>query len=895
LRPALALASGATGLCYEVLWARMLGAQFGVSIFGAALAVSAFLLGLGAGALLGAPRANACGPARALRRYAVLEFVVALYALALPVLDALGAPAIDALAGRLPWGAWMALQAVVALSLLTLPACAMGASFPFLVRAFPESQARLGQVYGWNCLGASAGALGALALLASFGWSGALFCVCGLGVAIAGAGWLLSRDAQGQLATTARAQACMAPARDSRGPLATLPLLIAYAGVGACALVLEIAWTRLYGIVLLRTEYVLAILLAVFLLGSAFGSFAARWLLRGTWVSWAVPLLACGWPLLGLAVLPSFSVWMQDRQFDSLAGALTAQSIAVLACTFPATAALGAWLPLLGQRIERAGGAAHAPVALYGANCIGSALGATLVVVVGIPWLGTTACIGLAAVLLLALGLTLGASRRTLAMMPLALLAAWLLREFPPPQSMLPAFEHPGTQLARYEDALSLHHVTQAADGQRTLLADLQHLDASSDPAAVRIQANQARLALLLHAAPSSILFLGLGTGTSASGALPYPGTNLTAVEISAGAIAAARTWFAPVNAGVMERLRVVEDDARHFLAAREDRYDVIVGDLFHPDLAGMSALLSVEQFRRARGRLAEHGVFVQWLAINQFDRETLHTVMRSFRSVFPDARIYVDAMHLALVGSAAGASQDAAQAYANLARLDPDTAGRVTGGEGLATWLGRYWGPVPPMPGPVESESAPVIEYRLPRVRYASTDGMQSIFRELLARRPSLEIAREQLGIAKSQAMDFGNAYLASELAMRSWIASLDGDANAASRFTRLAFEANPSDRWVASALADELFDEATQENTLAQPGTLERILRVFPDHVEALRTLWHQAPTQAARAAAFEHLREVAPLDAQVVAHLGLQAHADSRPAMSGQPTRALARTTP
>ena len=39
--------SGATGLCYEVLWARMLSAQFGASTFGIAATVTAFLLGLG--------------------------------------------------------------------------------------------------------------------------------------------------------------------------------------------------------------------------------------------------------------------------------------------------------------------------------------------------------------------------------------------------------------------------------------------------------------------------------------------------------------------------------------------------------------------------------------------------------------------------------------------------------------------------------------------------------------------------------------------------------------------------------------------------------------------------------------------------------------------------------
>ena len=45
--------SGLTGLAYEVLWSRMLSMQFGVSIFGVVLTVTAFMLGLGLGSLAG--------------------------------------------------------------------------------------------------------------------------------------------------------------------------------------------------------------------------------------------------------------------------------------------------------------------------------------------------------------------------------------------------------------------------------------------------------------------------------------------------------------------------------------------------------------------------------------------------------------------------------------------------------------------------------------------------------------------------------------------------------------------------------------------------------------------------------------------------------------------------
>src|SRR3569832_774700 len=50
--------AGLTSIAYEVLWVRMLGLQFGASIFGVIIAVAAFMAGLGGGSLLGADDAD---------------------------------------------------------------------------------------------------------------------------------------------------------------------------------------------------------------------------------------------------------------------------------------------------------------------------------------------------------------------------------------------------------------------------------------------------------------------------------------------------------------------------------------------------------------------------------------------------------------------------------------------------------------------------------------------------------------------------------------------------------------------------------------------------------------------------------------------------------------------
>src|ERR1700693_4934138 len=74
--------SGLTSLAFEVLWARMLSMQFGVSIFGVVLTVAAFMIGLGLGSLAGVRWARLCNKPLAL--FAVLEISISLYAFLLP-------------------------------------------------------------------------------------------------------------------------------------------------------------------------------------------------------------------------------------------------------------------------------------------------------------------------------------------------------------------------------------------------------------------------------------------------------------------------------------------------------------------------------------------------------------------------------------------------------------------------------------------------------------------------------------------------------------------------------------------------------------------------------------------------------------------------------------------
>jgi len=92
--------SGLTALAYEVLWARMLAMQFGVSIFGVTLTVAATMFGLGVGSLAAVKWIVPVKKPLAL--FACLELGIALYALLVPMLLKVAGAWIDYLKWRAP-------------------------------------------------------------------------------------------------------------------------------------------------------------------------------------------------------------------------------------------------------------------------------------------------------------------------------------------------------------------------------------------------------------------------------------------------------------------------------------------------------------------------------------------------------------------------------------------------------------------------------------------------------------------------------------------------------------------------------------------------------------------------------------------------------------------------
>src|SRR5229473_4743920 len=161
--------SGASALIFEAVWFRLAGLTFGNSVWGAAIVLGGFMGGLALG------NAAIAGYGHHVRRpvylYALLEIIIGCTAFALvllfPLLPRWLAPVFHLTIDN-PW-VLNPLRLSIVFILLLIPTTAMGATLPLLVKGLSRVSVNfgtvLGQLYGWNTLGAVVGVLIAEAIL----------------------------------------------------------------------------------------------------------------------------------------------------------------------------------------------------------------------------------------------------------------------------------------------------------------------------------------------------------------------------------------------------------------------------------------------------------------------------------------------------------------------------------------------------------------------------------------------------------------------------------------------------------------------------------------------------------------------------------------------------------
>jgi len=709
----LMVASGCAGLGYEIVWTQQSALWLGHESAAVLAVTAAFFGGLALGALTLSPRIErSASPAR---WYAGCEALIGLWSLALAFLMAPVTGALLKLIGAQPSATWHWSIAFTGIFLLLLPATApMAATLPAMERVLAEQRrdgASIAFLYAGNTFGAVVGVLAAAFLLVPRVGLVRTAAVC------AGLNLLCAVLATRLFA----ARQVSASPDDAPAPIpAASGAVLVLAATGLLGIGYEVLVVRVLSQVAENTVYTFAILLAVYLVGSAVGAaLLSRWerdrLLLATGG-------ACLLGMLGMANAEGIKRAVLSALGPSMPAALAAEvALGLIAFLLPAVAMGGLFSHLCSRAAVRGVSFGRA----LGVNTLGAAVAPPVFGVLLVPAVGTKF-----AVLLIAAAYLVLVSRQfwSRPMMWGAAAATVVCAVWAPSLAIvdIPA----GGRLVSYrEGAMASVSIVEDAGGAASLHINNRQQEGSTGT--LFADARQALLPILLHAHPRRALFLGLGTGVTSSAAAGDSALTVDAVELLPEVIEASPYFTRLMHEGATDsRVHLMAADARRFVRASTERYDVIVADNFHPARSGSGALYTVEHFNAVRSRLTADGVFCQWLPLHQLDLATLRSIVRSFLAAFPRgwsilATNSLDTPVLGLVGRADDQRFDFGALQARLAGATVATLAAnfditdelallgsfVAGPESLAHFAGD---------APLNTDDRPVVAYRAPRITYA-------------------------------------------------------------------------------------------------------------------------------------------------------------------------------
>jgi len=659
--------SGCAALLYEIVWFQLLQLVIGSSAISLTVLLGTFMGGMCLGSLV-LPRYL---PARhhPLRIYAALEIGVAVCALGVLIaMPAVGRAYVNLVGHGLPG---ILLRAVICIFCLLPPTLLMGATLPVIARwieSTPRGIAWLGIFYGGNTAGAVLGCLLAgFYLLRVHDSTVATWCGVALNVAVAAGAFAIARSPAISAERSAYRRSDNLVTEDAgngdapalRPPSAGGGVLLTLALSGFCALGAEVVWTRILSLMLGATVYTFSIILAVFLAGLAIGSGAGAWLGR-TSLRPRLALAACQLLQVGAiawaahAMAKSLPYWPVDPQAHSSVAKFRFDLLRCAWAILPATVLWGASFPLAVASVAGAGLQTAAVVSrAYAANTLGAILGAVLAGMALIPLLGTQHTQAVLMVVCVAAAMLAwwprGAPQIT-AFAACAAAALPIALNVPRIPWQLVAY---GRQTATTDyDAHALYFgegmnssvaVSETPGGARFFHVSGK-TEASSLEKDMRLQRMLGHIPALLHPHPRSVLIVGCGAGVTSGSFVLHPSIERIVIcDIEPLIPRVVATHFRAENHDVIRdpRVEVVYDDARHYVATTQEKFDIITSDPIHPWVKGSAVLYSQEYYELCRRRLKPGGLVTQWVPLYESNGTVIRSEIATFFSVFPHGTIW--------------------------------------------------------------------------------------------------------------------------------------------------------------------------------------------------------------------------------------------------------------
>jgi spermidine synthase len=716
--------SGCAALIYEIIWFQLLGLVIGSTAVSLGIVLGVFMGGLCLGSVA-LPRW--ISPRRhPLRVYAAVEAGIGICGVGvlalLPPVARIYAMHVG------PGLPAFLLRGALCVACLLPATMLMGATLPAIsrwVRTSSDGISWLGLFYAGNTFGAVFGSLLAgFYLLRVYDMVVGTCVAAALNASIALISFLLSvrEPHQGPNEFAESAAVGASDGRDAGLVYWTIALS------GLCALGAEVVWTRLLSLMLGGTVYAFSLILAVFLaglgIGSTVGAFVARrtarpefalglcQMLLAAGMGWTAFMLARSLPYWPINPSLSTSPWF-NLQLDLLRCAW-----AVL----PPTCLWGASFPLALAAASGGGDPGRLVGRVYAANTAGAIVGAVGCSVFLIGWLGTQQVERLLLSLTAVSGLlmlwgrpkvqrlksqvpspksqvpspqsTVHSSGRgrwsaegavwLIAGLGVVALLIWTVPRVPwelvAYGRKLPATTTVETALYMGEGVNASVAVTEMNNGVRNFHISGK-IEASTDPRDMRMQRMLGHLPGLLHPQPRSVLVVGCGAGVTAGSLLVYPSVEKIVIcELEPLIPKLVARYFAEENYDVVDnpRVRIIYDDARHYILTTQDKFDIITSDPIHPWVKGAASLYTKEYFELCRQHLNPGGLVTQWVPLYESSVAVVRSELATFFDVFPQATVWSndengEGYDVVLLGGAGAATIDLGQVQRRLSSDDFD------------------------------------------------------------------------------------------------------------------------------------------------------------------------------------------------------------------------------
>lgn len=691
------IATGTSGLIYQVVWQRYLINIFGATIYSVSTVLAAFMGGLALGSYLFGRLADRTR--RHLVLYGVLEIIIGVVALLVPFMLRILDPVFHWLYGAVEVNflIFSLVRFCIVFLVLLVPTTMMGGTLPILSKFLSPDGAgagmRIGLLYAVNTLGAVLGTvLTGFFFIRWWGISRTVMLAAAINIIAGLLAMALSRAFAGGFAPAAAS-----PRPVAEGPRSSRVRWVyaAFALSGFVALALEVAWSRSLVFTfetLKSTTYSFTAMLATFLVGVSVGSAVMTPLVerlrRPFRVYAGLQVLIGATSMASFYVLYYFCYTLGDNWVDLYepgttnlrwgvaVGLIFLRSAAVV---FIPTFLMGVAFPVAVRVVLEESQTVGRDVGrLYAVNTIGAIFGSFAAGFVLIPSMGAANTIILLGAIQLSVGVALYWSdvevprvqKVVWSVLGAAMVVFGFLR-LPHPAILQPETLTEKT-IHFDEGPIATVAIGENTLGFRTIYVDNVGV-AGTDPMLLTDQKSLAHVPMLLLENPKSALTVGFGSGGASFSFTLHPDLErIDCAEITRTVVEAAPlltasnrdvVMFAPEyerrtgrrpegeplwNDGGRSgwhksdpRFRIVLDDVRSYLRFTKARYDIIATDCTDLRYKSNANLYDLEYFRLTREHITDDGMVVVWMPLAGLSDDAFRVALRTFQVVFPEMEVF--------------------------------------------------------------------------------------------------------------------------------------------------------------------------------------------------------------------------------------------------------------